>query len=127
MAEPRWSFSARNEQHFDYRVHNTTWEPIDFDGIRLMMRPSPSRAKALGEKRIGWSYAASRSKARQRKWSTESAEPDRYVVLDVETTGLNPDKDEIIEIAAIKVVRGAELDRFHVLVRPEKTRWRQSS
>ena len=113
-------FSARNEQHFDYRVHNTTWEPIDFDGIRLMMRPSPSRAKALGEKRIGWSYAASRSKARQRKGSTESAEPDRYVVLDVETTGLNPDKDEIIEIAAIKVVRGAELDRFHVLVRPEK-------
>ncbi len=41
-------------------------------------------------------------------------------MLDVETTGLNPDKDEIIEIAAIKVVRGAELDRFHVLVRPEK-------
>lgn len=26
-------FSARNEQHMDFRVHNTLWEPIDFDGF----------------------------------------------------------------------------------------------
>ncbi len=57
-------FPARNEQHFDYRVHNTTWEPIDFDGIKLMMRPSPSRAKALGEKR--GSVGATRRRDRKR-------------------------------------------------------------
>ena len=27
-------FSAHNEQGLDFRVHNTTWIPKDFDGIR---------------------------------------------------------------------------------------------
>lgn len=43
-----------------------------------------------------------------------------YVVVDLETTGLNPDTDEIIEIGAIKV-EGKELkDIFNKLVRPQK-------
>ena len=113
-------FSARNEQHLNYRVHNTAWEPIDFDGIKLMMRPSPSRMKALGTKRVGWSYAAMRSKTRRGSVAAETDEPREYVVLDVETTGLDPDKDAIIEIAAIKVEQGVEADRFHELIRYEK-------
>ena len=46
------------------------------------------------------------------------SELDEYVVLDVETTGLDLDRDVIIEIAAIRVVQGEEENRFHVLVRP---------
>ena len=38
-------FSANNEQRMDFRVHNTNWEPIDFDGVKLMLRPSPARAQ----------------------------------------------------------------------------------
>lgn len=113
-------FSARNEQHLNYRVHNTAWEPIDFDGIKLMIRPSPSRMKALGTKRVGWSYAAMRSKARRGSVAAETDEPREYVVLDVETTGLDPDKDAIIEIAAIKVEQGVEAGRLHELIRYEK-------
>jgi CRISPR-associated protein Cas2 len=41
-------FNTNNEQRLDFRVHNGTWEPIDFDGIKLMLRPSPSRIKKLG-------------------------------------------------------------------------------
>ncbi len=26
-------FSAMNEQGMDFRVHNTTWIPIDYDGL----------------------------------------------------------------------------------------------
>lgn len=111
-------YSARNEQHLSFRVHNTTWEPIDFDGMKLMMHPSPARTKALGKKRVGWSNASARSKAKRRSGGSDLSELGEYVALDVETTGLDLDEDEIIEIAAIKVVDGEETDRFHVLVRP---------
>ena len=32
-------FGVDNEQRFDFRVHNTTSRPVDFDGIKLMMKP----------------------------------------------------------------------------------------
>lgn len=44
----------------------------------------------------------------------------QFVVLDVETTGLSANKDKIIEIAMVKVVDGAECDRFSSLVNPER-------
>lgn len=113
-------FPARNEQHFDFRVHNTVWEPIDFDGVKLMMHPSSTRMKAREEKRAGWSHSAVQLKAQKRKKDSSFVEPDRYIVFDIETTGLDLDKDEIIEIAAIRVIQGSEVDRFHLLVRPKQ-------
>lgn len=41
-----------------------------------------------------------------------------YVVLDLETTGLSPQEDHIIDVGLLKVVNGVELDRFSSLVRP---------
>ncbi|MCL2746661.1 MAG: exonuclease domain-containing protein [Coriobacteriia bacterium] len=41
-----------------------------------------------------------------------------YVSVDVETTGMSPSWDEIIEIGAVKVIRGAVVDRFSTLVNP---------
>ena len=38
--------------------------------------------------------------------------PDNYIVVDLETTGLDPVGCEIIEIGAIRCVGGEELDRF---------------
>ena len=110
-------YSARNEQHLSFRVHNTSWEPIDYDGLTLMMRPAPARIKNLEEKRLGWSNAAARLK-RRRIFDPSFVEPDEYVVFDVETTGLDASNDEIIEIGAIRVGRGVESGRFHVLIRP---------
>jgi DNA polymerase III epsilon subunit family exonuclease len=44
-----------------------------------------------------------------------------FSVFDLETSGLYPDKDEILEIAALKL-RGREIiDRFEALVRPTKS------
>lgn len=42
-----------------------------------------------------------------------------YVVVDIETTGLSPVKDKIIEIGAIKVRNGKCVDVFSELVYPE--------
>lgn len=43
----------------------------------------------------------------------------RFVALDTETTGLDPDKGEIIELGAARFVNGTETESFTVLVRPE--------
>lgn len=43
---------------------------------------------------------------------------DDYVVIDIETTGLDPKWDRIIEIAAVKVVDGEIIDKFESLVNP---------
>lgn len=45
---------------------------------------------------------------------------DEYVVLDIETTGLNPARDEIIEIGAIRVRSGETVAQFSSLVRPSR-------
>lgn len=42
--------------------------------------------------------------------------PTSYCVVDLETTGLSPDWDDIIEIGAIKFLHGEEVDRFQTLV-----------
>lgn len=46
------------------------------------------------------------------------ARPDIFVVLDLETTGLSPQRDQIIEIAAVKYVKGVKSDVFSMLVNP---------
>ncbi|MBQ5332881.1 MAG: 3'-5' exonuclease [Oscillospiraceae bacterium] len=43
-----------------------------------------------------------------------------YVVVDLETTGLSPEKDRIIEIAAVKVENDAVTDKFSTLVNPHR-------
>lgn len=45
--------------------------------------------------------------------------PENYIVVDLETTGLMPDFDEIIEIAALKIENGNITDTFQQLVKPE--------
>lgn len=41
-----------------------------------------------------------------------------YVVFDLETTGMSPELDDIIEISAIKVKDGEVVDEFSTLVNP---------
>lgn len=48
-------------------------------------------------------------------WAT----PTSFVVVDIETTGLDSSYDEIIELAAIRVVDGQFAEQFQTLVRPE--------
>lgn len=43
---------------------------------------------------------------------------DSYVCLDLETTGLNPKRDRIIEIGAVRVRQGREVNSFSTFVNP---------
>ncbi len=44
---------------------------------------------------------------------------DSFVVFDIETTGFSPIKNRIIEIGAVKVVKGEIVDRFSELINPQ--------
>ncbi|MGN0647215.1 MAG: type I-E CRISPR-associated endoribonuclease Cas2e [Oscillospiraceae bacterium] len=92
-------FHAKNEQHMDFYVHNTTWKPVDFDGIRLMLHPETANT-AAPPLEPGFSNAAKRQMGRRRRANTAISS---YVLLDIETSGLDAKNDVIIEIGAIAV------------------------
>lgn len=117
-------FTARNEQHMDFRVSNADWQPIDFDGIKLMMRPKKESVwdnnpnAALDEAKI--LHPKAQPAQQQTQPSTTGRFIQDYVVLDLETTGLSDLNDRIIEIGALKVLDGTVTETFHRLIRQEK-------
>ena len=46
--------------------------------------------------------------------------PANYTVIDIETTGLDPWQDELLELAALKVRDHQEAERFEILINPFK-------
>jgi len=121
-------FKTDNEQGMDFRIHNTTWEPIDFDGLKLMLRPCPARL-AKKQKQIplhkGFSIAAKNHMAHKMAGRCHSdayqirTTPHTYVVIDIETTGLSTKDHEIIEIAALHVIDGIIASEFQALIKPK--------
>ncbi|MBE5963730.1 MAG: PolC-type DNA polymerase III [Lachnospira sp.] len=51
--------------------------------------------------------------------SAKQSLDDKYVVFDIETTGFSPTNDRIIEIGAVKIENGEEVDRFSTFVNPD--------
>ena len=50
----------------------------------------------------------------------------KFVVVDLETTGLDPVYDEIVEIGAVKIENGEIVDEYHTMVKPKKEMSRES-
>jgi len=44
--------------------------------------------------------------------------PHNYLVIDLETTGLDPERDRIIEIAAVRLEKGTITGQLHTLINP---------
>ncbi len=57
---------------------------------------------------------------RDNKGKSIIAFPDNYTVIDIETTGLSSEWNEIIELAAIKCCNGNPVNNFHTLVKPSR-------
>lgn len=110
-------FGTNGEQKLDFRIHNTNWEPVDYDGITLIRRNNEYCNDAEYKK---WSKAAinHRNKIKQRGESEKVY--DKYAITDIETTGINED-DSIIEIAAIIVENGEITDSFSQLIACERS------
>ena len=46
--------------------------------------------------------------------------PDRYIAVDLETTGLDAKRDRIIEIGAVRVENGQKTASFHTMINPRR-------
>lgn len=119
-------YSSNGEQHMKFVVHNTTWEPVDFDGITLMRRPLPRKSSdeaSEKNKRLqpGFSKAALIEKVKRIE-ASKGKQQDTcvFITIDIETTGFDPEKDEILEIAAIKYIENNEVEVFSRAVKVQK-------
>ncbi|MCM1314492.1 MAG: type I-E CRISPR-associated endoribonuclease Cas2e [Alistipes senegalensis] len=107
------AFSTNGEQKIDFRIHNTSWEPVDFDGIKLVRR---NTAFSDDKKYKETSKAVIHHKTRLTQIKKKSENYyGRYVVIDIETTGLKT-RDKIIEIGAVLVIDGEIVNKFSTLV-----------
>ena len=76
-------FSTNNEQHMDFYIHNTTWKPIDLDGIKLMKRPLAVSYSDESKLQSGFSNAAKRRMGQKRRRFVPS---DTYMVMAFNTS-----------------------------------------
>lgn len=110
-------YNTNNEQGMEFCVHNSSWKPVDFDGIQLVMRPEQARCETKAR--------ASRAEVQQmlikkKQYRANKERQEGYVVIDLETTGLNSSSDEIIELAAIRIINHEIADQLEILVKTEK-------
>ncbi len=106
-------YSTNTEQRLAYRVHHTTWIPTDFDGLTLMLRPTAKPEKATEPPTPGKNFsraakfAMARRAERCKRAGNNLPKQERYAVIDIETTGLREDRDDMLEISALLVENGA--------------------
>lgn len=61
-------YAANNEQGLAFKVHHHEWEPIDIEGITLMLRPNDDEGPddSSTTRTHGWSTASRRRRFRRR-------------------------------------------------------------
>ncbi|MGN0419922.1 MAG: type I-E CRISPR-associated endoribonuclease Cas2e [Acetatifactor sp.] len=106
-------FSTNNEQGFQIITHNTEWTPILQEGLWLMQKPENDSSKSISD-------VQKREMSKASKYLLQNSRPKSrkrdYVIMDVETTGLNAAVDKIIEIGMLKIEDGEIVGEFQVLV-----------
>lgn len=111
-------FAARNELGYDFKTYNTVRKVIDFDGLSLVFIPKVLSDDHDDSLHSGFSKASQIHMARKASCKSGS-KPEDYVVIDVETTGLDLSKCGIIEIGAVRCLSG-EISYFQKLVQTDR-------
>ena len=114
--EATMTYAYRNEIGYRFETHNSNKIPIDFDGIPLVFTSNnPKESKK--ENKLGFSKAAKMRKAKKYSGIKSQGHTKTYVIIDLETTGLDPINDRIIEVGAIRI--GEEIKDYSAIVKQE--------
>jgi CRISPR-associated protein Cas2 len=118
--EATLSYAARNEIGYTFDSYQTGQEVVQLDGIPLVRYPAHQR-EGKAEEKFGFSKAYQSHMHHKmehrsgRSKSEQKSELPAYVLLDLETTGLDEENNRIIEIGAIKVSENQK-EEFHRLL-----------
>ncbi|MCB4943526.1 type I-E CRISPR-associated endoribonuclease Cas2e [Streptococcus mutans] len=115
------SFAYRNEIGYQFDTINAQRNVIDYDGIPLVFLPSP-KDNIKNVDKLGFSDAAKFRK--MRKYAALSSKvcnntPSSYVVIDIETDGLDENINSIIDIGAVKL-NSNHFEEFNYLVKYDR-------
>ena len=111
-------YSTNNEQRMDFRVHNTSWEPIDFDGLKLLLRPNAARItkKTLPCDRTSTAGDIHTARKMARRIILRRPLPERYCVVSVEVTDAFGGEPILCGIQAITINRQDVEERLHFTI-----------
>lgn len=112
------SYKARNEIGYKFETYNTARKCINYEGIPLVL----VEKSANDDQSIiyGFSNASKNLKAKRMQSKNSYAKNDTYVIIDIETDGLDYSKNRIIEIGALKI-NGNEKTEFSMLINTNKS------
>lgn len=109
------AYSTNTEQGFDFCTYGNTWEPRDFEGLKLIYRPFNNTDDSRNENE-NYSLIAKSHKVKTIQKNAFS----QYAFLDLETTGLNPENDQILEVGIILTDQDlTETGRYSWLIQAE--------
>lgn len=112
-------YSTNTELGYQIKTTRRNYEVVDYDGIPLVMRLNVDNVPQTTK--YGFSNASKFHRARmmahkQNKTQAKASQPE-ITVLDLETTGLKADRDQIIAIGAVKRLRDGSYEKFDELIK----------
>ena len=109
-------FNAKNELGYQFRSTRADHQVVDFDGLPFLLQAKENNQPV----KFGFSDAAKFRKAKKFA-HVKSAKKDGFatsdfVALDIETTGLDPLKDVVVSIGAVKDGSSDRTETFYRLI-----------
>lgn len=112
--EATLSYYCRNEIGYNFDTKNTAQRVINHEGIPLVFLPNSDENNSI---KMGFSNAKKmRNATKYSNRAISNKKPEGYVVIDIETDGLDEEQNSIIEIGAIKI-NGNKAESFSRLIR----------
>lgn len=114
------SYTLNNEIGYQFATVNACRETLDCEGIPLVCLKEPEQSSLAQAAKLGFSKATAFHRYRYRSSNKPRQCLPSYAVVDIETTGLDSHRQQIIEIAAVKKDLRV-LQEFHYLIKLEQS------